>query len=77
MRAPILAITSLEMPASLGVAGAGRDDHGLGPERLDFEDADLVVALERRVPPPTPPKYWTRLLSERIVVIDDEEHGEN
>ena len=36
----------------LGRAGAGRDDDGLGLERLDFGERDFVVALHAPVPRP-------------------------
>jgi len=54
-------------------AGSGRNHNALRGHRLDLSDGHFVVAANLNLGAQFP-RYWTRLLSERIVVIEDEDH---
>ena len=54
-------------------AGAGRDDDGFGLEGLDFGDGDFVVALDDGFRAKFA-ELLDKVVGERVVVIDDEEH---
>ena len=66
------------MPASVGVHGPGEMITRSGLRLEDLVDRDLIVAkdldVERRIDLAQP---LHEVVGERIVVVDDEDHGED
>ena len=62
------------MPASIGVAGAGRQQHGLGLQRPGLLDGQGVVADDKRLRAQLA-QVVDEVVGEAVVVIDDEDHA--
>ena len=69
-----VAITSLDTPASSGVPGPGRDQHGVGLERLELGEGELVVAVHERLGAELA-QVLHEVVDEAVVVVDHQHPG--